>query len=102
MDLSARFRALRESKGMSVYRLSKLSDVSENYIHTIEKGGNQPSVAILEKLLIPLGINLSEFFNESDNLLYPTDFELELIKHVRVLDKEKADAVFLMAKLLST
>ena len=101
MDLPSRLQALRKSKGMSVYKLSKLSDVSENYIRTIKKGKNQPSVAVLERLLKQLGISLAEFFNEADDILYPTDFERELIHSVRILDPEKANTVLSVAKLFA-
>lgn len=101
MDVPSRFQQLRKSKDMSVYRLSKLSDVSENYIHTIEKGNNQPSVAILERLLKQLGVTISEFFNDSEAVLYPTEFERDLVETVRVLNREKAEAVLTIAKLFS-
>lgn len=101
MDLAKRFQELRKSKGMSVYKLSKLSDVSENYIHAIEKGGNQPSVEIIERLLVPLGTSLSEFFSDSGDVLYPTPFDRELVESVRILDEEKALAVLNIAKLFS-
>ena len=101
MDIAERFQALRKSKGLSVYRLSKLSDVSENYIHAIEKGGNQPSVMIMERLLAQLGTTISEFFNETDDVLFPTAFERELVESVRVLNEEKAMAVLNVAKLMS-
>ena len=99
--MSSKFRELRKSKNMSVYRLSKLSEVSENYIHTIEKGGNQPSVAILTRLLSQLGTNMSEFFNESEEVVFPTAFERELLDSVRTLDEEKAQAVLNIARLLA-
>ena len=101
MDLGANFRELRNAKGFSVYKLSKVSEVSENYIHKIEKGGNQPSVFILEKLLACLGTTLAEFFNESGEVLYPSAFERELVESVRILNEEKAAAVLHVAKLLS-
>ena len=99
MDIAVHFQELRKSRGISVYKLSKLSDVSENYIHTIEKGGNQPSVYILDKLLSHLGVTMSEFFSESQDIIYPTPFERELVETVRVLDADKAAAVLNVAKL---
>lgn len=102
MNIPERFQKLRIDKRFSVYRLSKLSDVSENYIHKIEKGLNQPSVYILEKLLTCLGITVSEFLNEDGNIMYPSEFERELLESVRVLPEEKAEAVLHIAKLLSS
>ena len=95
-----RFKNLRTEKGFSVYRLAKVSDISENYIHKIEKGESQPSVYILEKLLSCLGTTPAEFLNENSAVMYPSDFERELVETVRVLPKEKADAVLHIAKLM--
>lgn len=101
MNLSAKFKELRLSKELSVYKLSKLSDVSENYIHRVEKGKTQPSVAMLDKLLVCLGVTLSEFFNDGQAVIYPTVFERNLLESVRVLTAEKASAVLEITKLLS-
>lgn len=101
MDLPVKFRTLREQKHLSVYKLSKATDISENYIHKIEKGQSQPSVLVLEKLLGRLGTTIAEFFNESSDVLYPTAEERELVENFRVLNEEKAAAVLHMAKLLA-
>lgn len=100
IEIPNRFKKLRTEKGFSVYRLAKASDISENYIHKIEKGESQPSVYILEKLLTCLGITLAEFLNDNAAVMYPSDFERELVETVRVLPKEKADAVLHLAKLM--
>ena len=90
MDIGISFKNLREGKGKSVYALSKETGVSENHIHSIEKGSTQPSVAILERLLNALGVTLPEFFNEDREVLYPSAYERELIASVRKLDGEQA------------
>lgn len=100
IEIPNRFKNLRTEKGFSVYRLAKASDISENYIHKIEKGESQPSVYVLEKLLACLGVTLAEFLNESPDVMYPSAFERELVETVRVLPKEKADAVLHIAKLM--
>lgn len=51
MDLPVKFRTLRTQKDISVYKLSKDTDISQNYIRKIEKGESQPAVLVLEKLL---------------------------------------------------
>ena len=91
---------LREGKGKSVYALSKETGVSENHIHSIEKGSTQPSVAILERLLNALGVTLPEFFNEDREVLYPSAYERELIASVRKLDGEQAHVLLQLAKWL--
>ena len=99
MELAAQFKKLRTAKGYSVYKLSKISDVSENYIRTIERGKSQPSVLILEKLLSAMGVSLPEFLNGNSDVMYPSDFERELVESVRLLPPEKAEAVLNIAKL---
>lgn len=101
MDLAKRIRDLRNTKNISVYKLSKLSEISENYIRKVERGESQISVFVLEKLLTCLGTTLSEFFyDEGETVLYPTDFERELLEYVRVLDQERAELILHIAKLL--
>ncbi len=98
--ISSRFKTLRTKKGVSVYGLSKASDISENYIHKIEKGESQPSVYVLEKLLTGLGVTPAEFLNENPAVMYPSAFERELVEAVRILPKEKAEAILQIAKLM--
>ena len=101
MDIGKGLTEIRIDKELSVYKLSKISEVSENYIHEIEKGIKQPSVFILEKVLTALGVTLAEFFNESEDVIYPTEFEKKLVQSVRILPEEKAAAVLNISNLLS-
>lgn len=100
INISDRFQKLRTDKDVSVYRLAKETDVSETYIHKIERGESQPSIYILEKLLSCLGFTITEFLNEDVKAMYPSDFERELLKAIRVLPKEKAEALLHLAKLM--
>ncbi|MDD3228063.1 MAG: helix-turn-helix transcriptional regulator [Oscillospiraceae bacterium] len=101
MDLPNKFRTLRTQKDISVYKLSKDTDISQNYIRKIEKGESQPSVLVMEKLLTRLGTTLAEFYNESGDVLYPTDDERTLIESFRILNEEKAAALLHLAKLMA-
>lgn len=101
MDLPQKFKLLRTQREISVYKLSKDTDISQNYIRKIEKGESQPSVLVLEKLLERLGTTLAEFFNEGSDALYPTAYERELVESARMLNQEKAEAVLHIAKLMA-
>ena len=101
MDLPQKFKNLRTQKEISVYKLSKDTDISQNYIRRVEKGESQPSVLILEKLLTRLGTTLAEFFNDSSEVMYPSADERELVENYRVLNEEKAAAVLHMVKLMA-
>lgn len=79
MDVHTKFQRIRKKKGMSVYRLSRMTDVSENHIHRIERGETQPSVLVLEKLLTALGTSLPEFFNSDAEIVYLSETNKEVI-----------------------
>ena len=83
MNLGTELTRLRQKRELSVYRLSKLTEISENHIHRIEAGESQPSVATLERLLTALDSNLAEFFNNDKKVLYPTELEREVISEIR-------------------
>lgn len=100
MELHERLKKLRTDQKLSVYRLSRISDVSENHIRTIEKGDSHPSVETLEKLLKPLGVTMSEFFCDDETVTFPSSYEKELLQAVRKLDAQKSDILLMLAKVL--
>jgi len=54
-------RILRQEKGISQDRLSKLADLSLNTIVNIESGGNlNPTIETLNKIAHALGIKVDE------------------------------------------
>lgn len=100
MDIAERLRSVRKSKNMSVYKLSQLSGVSETHIRDLERGDRNPSFDTLSRLAAPLGITLSELFNESDQIAYLKGDEKELLDCFRMLSKEKADRLLEFLKSL--
>lgn len=85
MKLNEKLRKLRMDKGLSVYKLSRLTEISENHIHSIERGKSQPSIAILEKLLYHLDTNLPEFLLDKENLVCVSASEQDLLRIFRSL-----------------
>ena len=75
MEISERLYYWRNLKRISVYKLSKLSGVSENHIRNLENGKKQPTIKTLQALTDGLNITLSEFFNtENDDIIYVFSF----------------------------
>ncbi|WP_304459248.1 helix-turn-helix domain-containing protein [Alicyclobacillus sendaiensis] len=64
VDVAARLRQVRESRGISQYRLSKLSGVAASAINKVESGVTNPTVELMERLCSALGVTLSEFFSD--------------------------------------
>lgn len=100
MDIAEKLKTVRKSKGISVYKLSQMSGVSETHIRDLERGDRNPSFDTLSRLVTPLGLSLSELFNESEDMMFLNHDEKELIECFRLLSKDKADGLLAFLKTL--
>lgn len=66
MNIASKIISLREARGYSTTKLAKLSGVSQSYLRDIEIGKSQPTVDVLERILLALDISLSNFFTDSE------------------------------------
>ena len=98
MDIAKRLKTVRNSKKLSIYKLSQLSDVSESQIRNIERGNSNPSFETLSKLAEHLGLSLADLFNETEDVSYLSNDEKELVECFRLLPKEKSDALMNFVK----
>ena len=57
-------RKIRKQKGISIERLSFISDVNKNYISDLERGNRNPTIIMLDRLAFSLEIEVKEFFEE--------------------------------------
>lgn len=76
MNVASRIKELREQFGMSMYRLAKLSGVSQAYISKVEAGERNPTAEVLERLCSAFGITLAEFFSDESNEIPPDIMQL--------------------------
>lgn len=100
MDIGKRLRYIRQSKNISIYKLSKKTGISQNHISGIELGKRQPTVDTLKRLVAPLGITLAELFNENENISILSNNERELVENYRILPNEKADILLKLSDIL--
>lgn len=92
MEFSEQLYFWRTRKNFSVYKLSKISGISENHIRSLENGKKQPTIKTLQALTDALNITISEFFNTNNHkVIYLTEKEWNLLNFYRTLPKEKAD-----------
>ena len=101
MELNERLKYFRESKKISIYKLSQETGISQGHISDLENGRNQPTIETLKRLIVPLGISLSEFFNEDGEISVLTDKEKELVEQYRTLPDDKAELYLLLGKTLN-
>ncbi|MCM1508837.1 MAG: helix-turn-helix transcriptional regulator [Ruminococcus flavefaciens] len=93
MEIGERLRSIRESKKMTIYKVAQETGISHNHISDLERGARKPSVETLRRLVVPLGITLSELFSENEENIYLSEKERELIKNFRTLPNHQADKI---------
>lgn len=100
MEIGERIRNIRKSKGLSIYKLSQDTGISQNHISDLELGRRKPSVETLKRLIVPLGITLSELFNENTETSILTEKERELVENYRTLPDNKAESLLNLSRIL--
>ena len=63
-EIAERLRKAREAKGLSQYRLGKMSGVLIRSINYWEKGQGEPSISAAMKLAKAMKMGLDELFGE--------------------------------------
>lgn len=59
-------REIREKKGLSQNKLSKLSGVSSSHIGYLENGEREPTISVLYKIAKALNVDIKELFKYED------------------------------------
>ena len=93
MNIGERLKIIRQSKAISIYKLSQDSEVSESHIRNLERGKKHATVETLEMLVKSMDMSMSEFFNDDDSRTYLTPNEKALIEFFRTLPGDTVDAV---------
>jgi transcriptional regulator with XRE-family HTH domain len=61
-----RVRDIRKSKGLTQQKLAELSNLDDAYIGSVERGERNFSIDSLEKIVVALKVQPSEFFQNYD------------------------------------
>jgi transcriptional regulator with XRE-family HTH domain len=64
MNFSERLRRLREQKGLTWYRLAKLSGITKQGLAKLERPGSDPRLSTLHKLAKTFGMSLDDLAGE--------------------------------------
>ena len=71
MDTVGRVHDLIEERGISLFQLSRLSEISYSTLSNSKRRSGQLSVETIERICGALGITLSEFFAETNGTTGP-------------------------------
>ena len=66
MDTNERLRQLLEERGITTYKLSQLSGLSNTTLANVFKRNTVPSISTLQAICNGFGITLSQFFAEGE------------------------------------
>lgn len=84
--IGQKIRELREKRGMDQETLATKAGVTQAYISRVEKGRNNPTVPVLQKIAKALGVvNYNYFFEQPDEKNIPM---LDLLDHLDPEDKK--------------
>jgi len=98
MDLASKIINLRDNKGISTYKLAKLSGISQTYMRELEQGQKQPTVEMLSKICSALGITLADFFAEEKKDI-PPDL-MQLLEGAKSLSPSQLEALNTLIKAI--
>lgn len=98
-DIVSKINRMRIERGWSVYKLAKLSGLSEKTIYNWQNRSSVPTIQALEGICDAYGITLSQFFAE-DNYVEMNAEMKELFDSYISLTQEQKQAVRVMIKTM--
>ena len=101
-DVLEKITSLREERGWTTYRLSKLSGIPQSTISTWYRKNLMPPIDKLEIICQTFGITLAEFFNDTDVLVSMTEEKNMLSQWNLLTPAQKAAVINIIGLLLSS
>lgn len=98
MDVIQRINNLMQERNWSSYRLAVESGLSSSTIANIFRRNTVPSIVTLEAICTALGISMSQFFADSNQLVELSPEQLEFFNIWLNLTKHQKELLYDLAK----
>lgn len=98
MNTLERIRQLLRERGWTVYKLSKVSGVSQSTLSNMFNRNNDPSISTLEDICGAFGITLSQFFANEGELVALNKEQAEMLEKWSTLTSEQKNALLKLLK----
>lgn len=98
MDTVGRIKEMLKERNWSVYKLSKKSGISQSTLSNMFKRNNDPSIGTLEDICHGLGITLSQFFANDNDLVSLDKDQKEMLNKWSSLNSEQKRALLELLK----
>ena len=89
-DIILKLDKLREERGLSIYKLTQVADISQQTYHNWLDGKSSPTLFAFEKILDAMGVSLGEFFMEGNFVEVTEDIKTFFQDYKCLNDEEKA------------
>jgi transcriptional regulator with XRE-family HTH domain len=93
-----KIKALLQEREWSVYKLSKISGVSQSTLSNMFTRNNDPSIGTLEDICNAFGITLSQFFADEGEMVVLTKEQGEMLEKWSTLTSEQKNALLKLLK----
>jgi len=99
--LGRRIRALRKSKGFTQEELGAESGINYKYVGAIERGEENPSLSVLEKISQALSVEILELFRFHHEDKDTDKLKKGLVDTINQLGKKEEDKLRLIYKIIN-
>lgn len=99
--LGRRIRALRKSKGLTQQELGAECGINYKYVGAIERGEENPSLSILQRISQGLGVEILELFRFSHEQRDPAKLRKDLIDTINQIGKSETEKLQLILKVIN-
>ena len=89
MNVSERLKYYMERRGMTIYALAKASGLPWQTVKNLVNQMNNPTVATVEMLCRGLGITMSQFFSDEEEMISLTAEQKELLEQWNVITEDE-------------
>ncbi|MEE9910553.1 MAG: helix-turn-helix domain-containing protein [Deltaproteobacteria bacterium] len=98
--LGRRIRSLRTEKGWTQQELGNQADVNYKFIGEIERGQQNPTLRVLEKIAIALGIELQQLFQLEAVMTDRKEIEDRIKQILKKMPDQELGRIHLMLRSL--
>lgn len=98
MNTLQRIKQLLDERKWSVYKLSKISGVSQSTLSNMFTRNNDPSISTLEDICRAFKITLSQFFADEGDLVSLDKEQSEMLEKWSSLTSEQKNALLKLLK----
>lgn len=89
MDTLERIRTLLDERGWTMYKLSKISGVSQSTLSNMFNRNNDPSISTLEEICKGFGLTLSQFFADGSDMVSLDKEQKEMLERWSSLSSDQ-------------